>query len=271
MRGYVDTDWGQLHYRHSGPTAAAARDVVVLLHESPRSSIVYQPVLDRLGEKAAVYAFDTPGFGSSDSAPAGAVLADYARIFVQALDALGVESFVPVGMKTGSSLATAIAATVRGTGRVERMVLYGLSEPSTRDSEHWAQNWAPELEVTADGAIFGHLWRKNVGIYGIECPGQLAQCVAETVVNLDRYNSIYPAVFRGHQQTWDDNLALIADGVAVTVLEPTEAQMTPDVPIEFVHVPGTKVVKMPVNGQFAVRAPDAFVEAVLDAALAARA
>ena len=270
MRGYVETDWGQLHYRHAGPDTGAARAVVVLLHESPRSSAVYRPVLDRLGERVAVYAFDTPGFGASDPAPAGAALADYARIFVQALDALGVTGFVPVGMKTGSSLATAIAMAVRDTGRVRRMVLYGLSDPATRNSEHWARNWAPALEVTADGAIFAELWRKNVGIYGTECPAQLAQCVAETVLNLERYNSIYPAVFRGHRQTWDDNLALLADGVAITVLEPTEARMTPDTPIEFVHVPGTRIVRMPVNGQFAVRAPDAFTAAVLEAALAVR-
>ncbi|MGW5381448.1 alpha/beta fold hydrolase [Nocardia sp. NPDC003963] len=270
MRGYVDTAWGQLHYRKAGPDSGAARAVVVLLHESPRSSAVYEPVLAGLGAQVAVYAFDTPGFGASDSAPEGAVLADYARILVQALDALGVGTFVPVGMKTGSSLATAIATGLRGTGRVDRMVLYGLSDPATRNSEYWARNWAPVLEVTADGAIFDELWRKNTGIYGTGCPAQLAGCVADTVLNPERYNSIYPAVFRGHQQTWDDNLTLIADGVAVTVLEPTEARMTPDTPIEFVHVPGTRVVRMPVNGQFAIRAPQAFTEVVLEAALAVR-
>ncbi|KID27885.1 Alpha/beta hydrolase family [Prauserella sp. Am3] len=262
MRGYVSTGWGQLHYRRAGPEPGDADVVVVLLHESPRSSVVYEPVLGRLGEFAAVYAFDTPGFGESDSAPDGASLADYAETLVQAIDALGIGDFVPVGMKTGSSLATAIATAVAGSGRVRRMVLYGLSDPATRNSEYWARHWAPPLEVTDDGAVFRQLWDKNVGIYGTECPDQVAQCVAETVLNLDRYNSIYPAVFSGHRKTWHDNLALIADGVAVTVLEPTSAQMTPDTPIEFVHVPGTRVVQMPVNGQFAVRAPEAFVAAV---------
>jgi pimeloyl-ACP methyl ester carboxylesterase len=261
VRGYVDTDWGQLHYRRSGSGGPA----IVLLHESPRTSAVYQPVLDALGAHATTIAFDTPGFGQSDSAPADQPLAEYARILVQGLDALGVGEFVPVGMKTGSSLATAIAIALLGTGRVRRAVLYALEEPEPEAMEHWAQNWAPELPVTADGAVLRYLWDKNVGLYGTDDPRALAGCVADTLGNLERYNSIYPAVFRGRAKTWADNLALVEAGVELTVLQPPWARMTLDVPIEFSRMPGTRVVEMPVSGQFPARAPREFTPAVLAA------
>jgi pimeloyl-ACP methyl ester carboxylesterase len=264
MRGYVDTDWGQLHYRMSGPAIATGGPVVALYHESPRSSVVYEPIMDTLGEHVTVLAFDTPGFGQSDSAPAAAPLTEYGRILIQALDNLGVNRFVPVGMKTGSALVTEIATQLLGTGRIDRAVLYAMQEPDPVASEYWAQNWAPDLPVTADGSILNYLWNKNIGLYGTDNPRALLGCVADTISNLERYNSIYPTVFRAHMDTWQHNLDLIAAGIDITVIEPPSGQMTPDHLIEFTHLPGTTVVQMPVSGQFPTRAPKEFVGAVLE-------
>lgn len=269
MRGYVDTDWGQLHYRQAGPSPGEAEAVIVLLHESPRSSRVYEPIMSLLGAGVCGYALDTPGFGLSDAAPADAGIPDYGRVLLQALDGLEVDGFVPVGMKTGGFLATEIATQVLDTGRVRSAVLYALEEPDPKVCEYWAENWAPALEITADGAIFERLWDKNVGLYGTGSPRDLALCVAETVTNLDRYNSIYPAVFRHMPQSFRDTHALVEAGVEITILEPPTAQMTPEDPISFAYVPGTRVVQMPVTGQFPSRAPEQFVAAIRAAALSA--
>ncbi|GGL02312.1 hypothetical protein GCM10011588_16340 [Nocardia jinanensis] len=266
MRGYADTDWGQVHYRRSGPPPPDT-NAVVLLHESPRSSLVYEPIMDELGKRVPVFAFDTPGFGLSDSAPAGATMADYGRILIQAMDALGIDGFVPVGMKTGGFLATEIARLLLDTGRVQRAVLYALEEPDAEVCEYWAANWAPDLEVTADGAIFRQLWQKNVGIYGSDSPRELSLCVAEVVGNIERYNSIYPAVFRHMPQSWLDTHALVDAGIELTFLEPPSGRMTPDVPVVFTRIPGTRVIEMPVSGQFPARAPQQFIDAVLSAVL----
>ncbi|MDF2444662.1 MAG: hypothetical protein JWR01_2865 [Subtercola sp.] len=266
MRGYVDTDWGQLHYRASG--AAGGAPVVVLLHESPRSSLVYEPIMPALGAAVSAFAFDTPGFGQSDSATAGAPFDDYARILLQAIDALGIGAFTPVGMKTGSSLAITLAtlANEATPGRVTRAVLYAAEPPDQAKAEQYALAWAPPLDIPADGSLFTKLWAKNVGIYGTGSPRDLALAVAETVVNIDRYNSIYPVVFRATTVNWERMLALRDAGVALTFIHPSTAQMTADDTIEFVEVEGTAMVRMPVTGQFAARAPDAFVAAILAAA-----
>ncbi|MGW5381449.1 alpha/beta fold hydrolase [Nocardia sp. NPDC003963] len=266
MRGYIDTDWGQVHYRRSGPPPAVAK-AAVLLHESPRSSLVYEPIMDALGARIPVFALDTPGFGLSDSAPADATIADYGRILVQAVDALGIDGFVPVGMKTGGFLATEIARRLQGTGRVRSAVLYALERPDAETCEYWAANWAPDLEVTPDGAIFRQLWQKNVGIYGTGSPRELSLCVAEAVANIGRYNSIYPAVFRHMPQSWLDTHALVDAGVEITFLEPPSGRMTPDIPVVFTRIPGTRVIEMPVSGQFPARAPRQFVDAVSSAVL----
>ncbi|RFA09907.1 hypothetical protein B7R54_12360 [Subtercola boreus] len=262
MRGYVDTDWGQLHYRTSGPAVADGGPVAVLFHESPRSSLVYEPIMAALGEYLTAFAFDTPGFGLSDSAPEGATIPEYARIFLQAIDALGIGGFTAVGMKTGSSLATSVV-TLAGKDRVPKAVLYALNPPDAEKSEYWAVNWAPDLPVTEDGSIFDYLWKKNVGLYGTDSPRDLSLCVAETVVNLERYNSIYPAVFRFGPTTFELNEKLVAAGVAITVIQPSAEQMTPNDPLEFFHLPGTTDVFMPVTGQFASRAPKEFLEAIV--------
>lgn len=264
MRGYVDTEWGQLHYRHEGGVPSEDAPAVVLFHESPRTSAVYEPIMATLGATVSTFAFDTPGFGQSDSAPADQPLSEYARIFVQAIDALGIGSFVPVGMKTGSSLVTAIATLLLGTGRVQSVVLYAQEAGDEADAEYWAQNWAPELPVTADGSILDYLWQKNIGLYDADDPRALLGCVADTISNLDRYNSIYPAVFRGRPLTWQHNLALVEAGIDVTVIRPPWARMKLDVPIEFATLPGATEVTMPVSGQFPLRAPAQFVGAVLD-------
>ncbi|GAA4680106.1 alpha/beta hydrolase [Frondihabitans cladoniiphilus] len=261
MRGYVDTDWGQIHYRAGGHPVAGASKVIAFYHESPRSSFVYEPVLDSFPEGVAVLAFDTPGFGQSDSAPAGVPLSEYGRVLIQALDNLGVGEFLPVGMKTGSSLVVNMASQL-DRSRVPAVVLYNPEAPNDEESERWALTWAPTLEFPADGYTLEKLYKKNVGLYGTDNPRVLYEAVAETIINADRYNSIYPTVFRAHTQTWNDMHDLIAGGTDVTIFRPSSGQMTPDDPIEFADIEGTKVVAFDVTGQFPALAHDAFVEAV---------
>lgn len=264
MRGYVDTDWGQVHFRAGGPTPADAERVVAMYHESPRTSAVYAPVLEAFPDDVAVLTFDTPGFGQSDDAPAGRPLEDYATVLLQALDGLGVGRFLPVGMKTGSALVTAMAVAA-GHDRVPGAVLYAQEEPDDDAFEQWATDWAPPIAFPADGSTLAKLYAKNVGLYGTDNPRVLYEAVADTIANADRYASVYPAVFRGHRRTWEQMHALVEAGVHLTVLEPPTAQFTADDPIVFGTVPGTHVVPMPTTGQFPALATDAFVAAVVEA------
>src|SRR5690554_3946820 len=116
MRAYVNTRWGQVHLRREGESGKA----LVLPHESPLSSTVYEPVLPLLGKRNTAIAFDTPGYGMSDGPPEGSEIPDYAATLLEAIDALGVGDFAAAGVHTGASLAVQLA--VQALERVTHLV-----------------------------------------------------------------------------------------------------------------------------------------------------
>ena len=94
-------------YRESGPADAP---IVLALHGFPSSSRMWQPLLDRLGDRYRVIAPDLPGFGHSSAPAAGAFEYTFERLTdaVEAFtEALGVTRYTllvqdyggPVGMR----------------------------------------------------------------------------------------------------------------------------------------------------------------------------
>jgi pimeloyl-ACP methyl ester carboxylesterase len=120
-RAYADTPEGQLHYRErpgDGPP-------ILLLHQTPSSSIMWERVLAAYPEGRRLIAVDTPGFGSSDrpdTFPVGG-MAYYAARIEGFLDALGLDQVDVVGHHTGAMVACELA--VAAPSRVRRLVLIG--------------------------------------------------------------------------------------------------------------------------------------------------
>ena len=78
-RNYVTLETGCLHYREAGDRALPT---VLLLHQSPSSSVMYEPLMRALLNEFHLLAPDTPGFGGSDSLPGNigeTTIADYAN------------------------------------------------------------------------------------------------------------------------------------------------------------------------------------------------
>ena len=62
-KAYVDTRFGQIHYRY---LAAGNSDApVVFFHRTPVTSASFVPVMEGLAGWRPMVAFDTPGFGAS--------------------------------------------------------------------------------------------------------------------------------------------------------------------------------------------------------------
>ena len=109
--GYVDTSWGQVHYRSAGN----AGPWVGLFHESPLSSRVYEDVLVQLAPHCRAVAFDTPGYGSSALPPSATEeIPDYAEVLGQAAVAVGMKDAVFGGVHTGASIAIELAHDTAG-------------------------------------------------------------------------------------------------------------------------------------------------------------
>ncbi|GIW06449.1 MAG: hypothetical protein KatS3mg060_1254 [Dehalococcoidia bacterium] len=152
-RGYLATPSGLLHFRAAGD----AGPNVLLLHQTPLSSAVYEAILPRLAEHYRVVAIDTPGYGESDPPPPGVwEIPDYGRAALQALDALGWERAHLVGRLTGCAVAVEVAAAA--PERIETLVLSGLPDydDEVRKSKLETLRWTP---MKPDGSQALDVWR----------------------------------------------------------------------------------------------------------------
>ena len=117
-RGYVDVDFGQIHYREAG-----AGTPLILLHKTPASSTMYDRVMPRLAEHFWTLAVDTPGFGMSDQLPTqpGPSLSPYRAAMIGFMDGLEIDQAHILGHSTGAGIAVEIAA--HHPHRVDRLVI----------------------------------------------------------------------------------------------------------------------------------------------------
>ncbi len=123
-RGYTSCRFGHLHYREAGEPVEG-QPTLVLLHQNPSSSWEYEKLMEALAPHRHVIAFDTPGYGMSDTPPSPPGMAGYAEAFSDGLDALGLEGEVDLyGFHTGTLLAIELALLRRD--KVRRIGLTGI-------------------------------------------------------------------------------------------------------------------------------------------------
>lgn len=152
LKGFVDVPHGQVHFRYGG-----RGPVVVMLHDSPRSSLQHVPSIEWLGEHFTVLALDTPGCGNSTPLPlADPGIPDFAAALATTLDALGVERCALYGCHTSATIALRFAAD--HPGRAILTILDGLALPGERVTPEFLERAFPEFEPVADGSHLAGLW-----------------------------------------------------------------------------------------------------------------
>ncbi len=207
--GYVDGEWGQVHYRQAGD----AGPWIVLFHESPLSSRVFEGVLARLDGAARVVAFDTPGYGASAPPPGpGYEIGDYARVLARAASALGVADTVLAGVHTGASLALEVAAVL--TDETTGVVLSGIALLDEAERASYLSGWTPPIPVDADGSQFRWAIERYQRIWPELTPQMLQIAVVEVLRVADRYSWGYQAAFRH-----DPAVPLAATSLPVLLLD----------------------------------------------------
>lgn len=128
-RHYLDNDLGQLHYRRAEPAAGASRRTpVVCLHQTPTSSLEFEPLMHELAIDRLVVALDTPGYGGSDGPSEPRSIEFYAGYLAAALEQLGFGAGplgrpVIFGYHTGAVLAAQVA--LLRPGLAAGLVLHG--------------------------------------------------------------------------------------------------------------------------------------------------
>ena len=257
--GYVDGEWGQVHYRTAGRTGPW----IGLFHESPLSSRVFEAVLRQLDGQARVVAFDTPGYGASDPPPGpDQEIPDYARVLAAAASALGMNDAVFGGVHTGASLALEVPAEFdRGT---TGLVLSGVALLSEDERARYLSGWTPPVPVDAEGSQFSWAVERYQRIW----PGltaELLQVAAVEVLRVaDRYDWGYRAAFRH-----DPAAPLAATDLPVLLLDAEFDLLADKDPLALELARDARLVTLPgLPGQPHLRAPDEYARELLSFALA---
>ena len=193
MKGYAEGPWGQVHYRAAGDDGP----VVVLYHESPLSSEVYEAVLPLIAQRGVrAVAFDTPGYGQSDPPPKAMEIPDYAAALVEAASSLDLEPYAVAGSHTGASLAVQ-AALQAGPTRVSRVMLSGVVVLDPADRHRYLTTWAPPMSPDRDGKHFRQAWERFQRIYGSDTDPRLIHLAATGLLScVEKYDWAYNAAFR---------------------------------------------------------------------------
>jgi pimeloyl-ACP methyl ester carboxylesterase len=173
VKGYVDTPNGQIHYREEG-----AGEPVLLLHQAPSSSEMWEALLPRLAALGyRAIAIDLPGYGMSDPPPAPPELTDYAASILAAARGLGLDRFAVIGHHTGGSVALTMA--VEQPERVRGLVVYGVALLSEERARTLAEEQPPDSEET--GAEVARAW----GVYwGLASPDLAPRIATRSVTEM---------------------------------------------------------------------------------------
>ncbi|MEZ5102222.1 MAG: alpha/beta fold hydrolase [Thermoleophilia bacterium] len=158
MRGItrheVDVGGRPVHYRRAGEGPP-----VVMLHESPRSSLALARLASDLADRCTAIALDTPGYGGS--APLDLPqpeIADFADALVATLDALGLDRVGLYGAHTGAQIVLETAA--RHPGRIAVAIMDGLPVFTAEEQEEFLARYLPELVPQPDGSHLVWAWNR---------------------------------------------------------------------------------------------------------------
>ena len=187
-RGYAAVSFGQMHYRYAG---TPGKPVIVLLHQTPSTSEMYEDLMNELSSDFRLIAPDTPGMGMSDPLDGQMTIAGLADGIAEFLDELGIDSCCVFGHHTGASIAAELAS--RHKNMTTAVALCG---PTLLDDELRAKmpHASAVFPVEQDGGHMQKMWQR---ISGKDTDAPAAIILREATSGLllgDAYPGAYDAV-----------------------------------------------------------------------------
>ena len=158
-RHYIDiaTRFGRrrVHYRkcgNGGPT-------VLMVHQSPRSSAEYEPLMREWARHFTCIAPDTPGFGQSDplSRPEPGI-DDYAEAIVEFVDAMGMAGTLAYGFHSGGIIL--VTALRRNPDRFRALAIGGYAIWTPQEVALFGRSYLPHFVPSAYGEHLTWLWSR---------------------------------------------------------------------------------------------------------------
>jgi len=173
-RGYADTPFGQLHYSEAG-----ASQVILMLHQTPRSHDEFAELQPRLADSYRTIAMDMIGFGLSACPTTHLEIETMAEGGWALLDALRVDSAVLLGHHTGAAVAQEMA--VQRPIRTSALVLSAMPwvDAARRAGSH--DVGVDRADTAADGSHLTELWRLRQPYYPTERPDLLDRFIRDAL------------------------------------------------------------------------------------------
>lgn len=158
---YVNVPWGQVHLRTS---SAKHKNTLVMLHQSPLSSVTFEGALDVIANHGITpLALDTPGYGHSDAPPQPWFMEDYASAVWIVLDALHISNPVFLGQHTGALIAWECA--VQRPAQTAGLVFMGLPLYSDEERAHKLATYANSYLPLDDRSHLEFIWQRISNLY----------------------------------------------------------------------------------------------------------
>jgi len=148
----ADGSLRRVHYRSAG-----SGPPLLMVHQSPRSSAEYIPLIARWAGRFTIYAPDTPGFGDSGPLPHDRPeCEDYADAVIAFLDALGLGRVAAYGFHSGAIIL--VTAARRAPERFSGIACGGYAIWTEAEKADFGASYTPPFLPQRYGEHLAWLW-----------------------------------------------------------------------------------------------------------------
>ncbi|WBH18024.1 alpha/beta hydrolase [Sphingomonas radiodurans] len=153
-RHFVDVGTRRVHYRRAG-----AGPVLLMVHQSPRSSAEYAPLMRDWSRHFTCIAPDSPGFGQSDPfADLDASIEAFADGLVAFLDALGIDRVAAYGFHSGGIIL--VNALKRHPSRFTALAIGGYAIWTPEERRIFSDGYLPPFRPQPYGEHLTWAWNR---------------------------------------------------------------------------------------------------------------
>lgn len=152
-RHFIDAGVRRIHYRKcgSGPP-------LLMVHQSPRSSSEYEPLMREWGAHFTCIAPDTPGFGQSEPLTGAPDIADFSGALVEFLDALTIQRCAAYGFHSGGIIL--VNALKRNPDRFTGLAIGGYAIWRSQEMRLFGDSYLPPFVPQPFGEHLAWLWNR---------------------------------------------------------------------------------------------------------------
>lgn len=142
-----------VHYRKAG-----SGPILLMIHQSPRSSAEYEALMETWAPHFTCIAPDTPGFGQSDALSGDPDINDFAAAAHDLLDALGIERCAAYGFHSGAIIL--MTAVKQQPDRFSRVAMGGYAVWTAAEMELFGDAYLPPFHPSDYGEHLTWLWNR---------------------------------------------------------------------------------------------------------------